>query len=234
MRPGCERAPRRGATVVAKGLRSLPFAGLRDSPHSGLTCTCVLQRTTVNPSLAAWQWGLMEDGIQRDDTESVAKREGVDSEDLYRRAQVAVLSGLARGDAVDDLVAAAAPAHVPGRLTPDVALLELAVTALDLAYPAGAEPLQYEGLVERYLPEVTFRGRVEHRNSQYALYAAACMRGGLQPDLLSDAGWWQTPLWQYAVLAVVIYSRAATERLALPVGEVVRRIAARHGLELTA
>jgi hypothetical protein len=39
------------------------------------------------------------------------------------------------------------------------------------------------------LPEVTFRGRVEHRNSQYALYAAACMRGGLQPDPLSDAGW---------------------------------------------
>ncbi len=49
------------------------------------------------------------------------------------------------------------------------------------------------------MPEVTFRGRVEHRrNSQYALYAAACMRGGMQPELLSDAGWWQTPLWRYA------------------------------------
>jgi hypothetical protein len=30
------------------------------------------------------------------------------------------------------------------------------------------------------------------------------MRGGLQRDLLIDAGWWQTPLWQYAVYAVVI------------------------------
>ncbi len=78
---------------------------------------------------------------------------------------------------------------------------------------------------------MTFRGRVEHRNSQYALYAAACMRGGLQPDLLSDASGWQTPLWQYAV---VIYSRAAAERLAVPVAEIVRRIAARHGLELSA
>ena len=115
-----------------------------------------------------------------------------------------------------------------------MALLELAVTALDLACPAGAEPLEYEGLCERYLPEVTFRGRVEHRNSQYALYAAACMRGGLRPDLLSDAGWWQTPLWQYAVFAVVIYSRAAAERLTVPVEEIARRIAARHGLELTA
>jgi hypothetical protein len=80
---------------------------------------------------------------------------------------------------------------------------------------------------------VTFRGCVEHRNGQYAVCAAACMRGGLQPDLLSDAGWWQIPLWQYAVFAVVIYSRAAAERLAVPVEEIVRRIAARHGLELT-
>ena len=94
--------------------------------------------------------------------------------------------------------------------------------------------LVVQGVRERYLPEVAFRGRVEHRNSQYALYAAACMRGGLQPDLLSDAGWWQTPLRQYAVYAVVIYSRVAAERLAVPVAETARRIAARHGLELTA
>jgi hypothetical protein len=145
-----------------------------------------------------------------------------------------VLSGPARGDDVHDLMAAAAPSHVSGWFTPDVALLELAVTALDVGSPPGAQPLEYDGLRERYLPEVTFRGRVEHRNSQYALYAAACMRGGLQPDLLSDAGWWQTPLWQYAVYAVVIYSRAAAERLAFPVAEIARRIAARHGLEFIA
>ena len=145
-----------------------------------------------------------------------------------------MLSGLAAGDDVYDLMAAAAPSHVPGWFTPDVALLELAVTALDLACPAGPEPLGSGGLRERYLPEVTLRGRVEHRNSQYALYAAACMRGGLQPDLPSDAGWWQTPLWRYAVFAVVIYSRVAAERLAVSVEEIVRRIAARHGLELTA
>jgi hypothetical protein len=72
----------------------------------------------------------------------------------------------------------------------DVALLQLAVTALNLGCPAGTEPLEYGGLRERYLPEVTFRGRFEHRNSRYAVYAA-CMPGGLQPDL-SDAQWWQT------------------------------------------
>ncbi|WP_448620532.1 hypothetical protein [Geodermatophilus sp. URMC 65] len=57
------------------------------------------------------------------------------------------------------------------------------------------------------------------------------MRGGLQPDLFSDAGWWQTPLSQYAVFAVVIYSRAAAERLAVTVEAIVRRIAAWHGLD---
>jgi hypothetical protein len=164
----------------------------------------------------------------------VAKRVGVDPDVLHRPAQIALLTGLARSGDVYDLMGAVAPNHVPGHFTPDVALLQLAVTALDLACPPGAEPLEYEGLRERYLSEVTFRGRVEHRNSQYALYAAACMRGGLQPDLLSDAGWWQTPLWQYAIFAVVIYSRTAAERLAVPVEEIARRIAARHDLELTA
>jgi len=86
----------------------------------------------------------------------VTKRQRIDPDVLHRRAQVAVLSGLAAGDDVYDLIAAGAPAHVPGRFTPDVTLLELAVTALDLTCPTGAEPLEYEGLRERYLPEVTF------------------------------------------------------------------------------
>lgn len=162
----------------------------------------------------------------------MTKRERIDSDVLHRGAQIAVMTGLARDDDVYDVMAAAAPHHVPGRFSPDVALLELAVTALDLACPPGAEPLEYEGLRERYLPEVRFRGRVEHRNSQYALYATACMRGGLRPDLLSDAGWWQPPLWQYAVYAVVIYSKAAAERLGVPLDEIARRIAARHRLDL--
>jgi hypothetical protein len=158
----------------------------------------------------------------------------VDPDVLHRQAQEAVLSGLVRGDDIHDLMIAITPNHVPGRFSPDVAMLELAVTALELACPPGAAPLAYEGLRERYLPEVTFRGRVEHRNSQYALYAAACMRGGLQPDLLHDTGWWQSPLWSYAVLAVVIYARAAAERLNVSTPEIAQRIAARHGIELPA
>jgi hypothetical protein len=104
----------------------------------------------------------------------VSKRALIDADVVHHDVQVAVLSGLARGADVSELMAAAAPSHAPGPFTPDVALLELAVTALDFACPAGGESLEYQGLRERYLPEVTFRGRIEHRNSQHALYAAAC------------------------------------------------------------
>jgi hypothetical protein len=172
----------------------------------------------------------------------MGRRPRIDQAVLHRQAQVAVLAGLLRGDDVDALVEAVAPADVdalveavapadvPGWFTPDVAVLEPATSALDLACVPESEPLQYEGLREHYLPEVAFRGRVEHRNSQYALYAAACMRGGLQPDLLDDAGWWHTRLWVYAVYAALIYSRAAGDRRGTTVEQVARELAARHEL----
>ena len=160
----------------------------------------------------------------------MSKRPRVDQDLLHRQAQVAVLAGLLRGEDIDALVEAVAPAHVRGWFTPDVAMLELAVTALDLASRPGLAPLEYEGLRERCLPEAEFRGRVEHRSSQYALYAAACIRGGVQPDLLNDAGWWNTPLWIYAVYALVIYARAAADRGGVTVEQVVRELAVRHGL----
>lgn len=160
----------------------------------------------------------------------MTRRARVNTAVLHRQAQVAVLAGLLRGDDIDALVASVAPTDVPGWFTPDVALLELAVSALDMASVPGSAPLEYDGLRERYLPELEFRGRVEHRSSQYALYAAACMRGGLQPDLLNDAGWWSTRLWIYAVYAVVIYSRAAADRRGTTIEQVARDLTARHGL----
>jgi hypothetical protein len=151
---------------------------------------------------------------------------------LHRRAQQAVLTAMSRGEDIDGLTEAVAPSEVPQWFTPDVAILELAVTALELATPPGTDPLVYEGLREQYLPEVQFRGRTEHRNSQYALYAAACLRGGLQPDLLNDAGWWQTRLWTYAVCALLIYARVAAERQQTTVEQVALDIAARHDINI--
>jgi hypothetical protein len=137
---------------------------------------------------------------------------GVDADLRHKQAQAAALAALRRGEDPDGVVAAVAPYDIPKSFTPDVAVLELAIDALDLACPAGADPLDYEGLREHYLPEIHFHGRTQHRNSQYALYAAACLRGGLRPDILRDAGWWHDRLWIYASYALIIYSRAAADR----------------------
>lgn len=158
----------------------------------------------------------------------MAKKNRVPHDVLHVQAQLEVLRAMVRGEDLDGLTAAVAPSEVPHWFTPDVAVLELAVTALELATPEGSDRLVYEGLRERYLPEVHFRGRTEHRNSQYALYAAACMRGGVEPDLLNDAGWWQTRLWTYAVCALLIYARAAADRNDTSVEQIARNIAARH------
>jgi hypothetical protein len=160
----------------------------------------------------------------------MAKKQRVPHDVLHRQAQLEVLGAMVRGEDLDGLTAAVAPSEVPNWFTPDVAVLELAVTALELATPAGTDRLVYEGLRERYLPEVQFRGRTEHRSSQYALYAAAAMRGGVEPDLLNDTGWWQTRLWTYAVCALLIYARVAAERNDTTVEQIAQDIAARHQL----
>jgi hypothetical protein len=58
------------------------------------------------------------------------------------------------------------------------------------------------------------------------------VRGGLQPDLLSDTGWWQSPLWRYALYSVVIFARGAAERLDVPTRDIAQRIAVHHDIDL--
>jgi hypothetical protein len=113
----------------------------------------------------------------------MAKPPGEDPAVLHRKAQVRVLSMLALGeDDVFELLSALAAYNVRHHFTPDVALLEVAATALGLAVPPGAEPLEYEGLTDRYLPDQMLTGRTLRQRTQYAIDAAACLRGGLLPD----------------------------------------------------
>ena len=159
---------------------------------------------------------------------------GEDPAVLHRRAQVRVLSVLASGeDDVFELLSAVAAYDVRRHFTPDVALLEVAATALGLAVLPGAEPLEYEGLTDRYLPDEMLTGRTLRQRTQYAIHAAACLRGGLLLDLLREAGGWEPGLWTYAVSAVVLYTRAAADRLGQSVPEIAVEIAVRLGLELS-
>jgi hypothetical protein len=159
---------------------------------------------------------------------------GQDPAVLHRKAQVRVLSMLASGeDDVFELLSALAAYHVRHHFTPDVALLEVAAKALGLAVPPGTEPLDYEGLTDRYLSDQMLTGRTLRQRTQYAIHAAACLRGGLLPDLLRGAGGWEPGLWTYAVSAVVLYTRAAADRLGQTVPEVAVEIAGRLGLEIS-
>jgi hypothetical protein len=160
---------------------------------------------------------------------------GEDPEVLHRKAQTGILSALAAGEEdVFELMSAVAPYDVRHHFTPDVALLEVAAAALGLACPPGSEPLEYQGLTDRYLADQMLTGRSLRYRTQYALHAAACMRGGLLPDLLREAGGWEPRLWAYAVSAVVLYSRAAADRLGSTVSEIALKIADELGVELSA
>jgi hypothetical protein len=163
----------------------------------------------------------------------MAKRAGEDPDVLHRKAQIAALSGLAGGnDDAFELMLLVRPYDVRGHFTPDVALLEVAATALGMACPPGSRPLEYHGLTDSYLPDVELGGRTPRHRTHYAVHAAACIRGGLLPDLLYEAGTWQPKLWTYAVSAILLYSRAAADRLGVSLPEVAGRIAAELGLDL--
>jgi hypothetical protein len=165
----------------------------------------------------------------------MAKRRGEDPDVLHRKAQAAILSGLAGGnDDVFELMVSVLPYDVRGHFTPDVALLEVAAAALGLACPPGSERLEYEGLTDRHLSDLMLDGRTVRRRTQYAVYAAACMRGGLHPDLLGEAGGWEPRLWTYAVSAVVLYVRAAADRTGRTVPEIALRIAGELELQVSA
>ena len=161
--------------------------------------------------------------------------QGEDPDVLHRQAQTAILSALASGEVdVFELMGAVAPYDVRHHFTPDVAMLEIAAAALGLACPPGSEPLELEGLTDRYLSDQTLTGRTLRHRTHYAIHAAACLRGGLLPDLLREAGGWEPRLWAYAVSAVVLYSRAAADRLGSTVPEIAVKIADELGLELSA
>ena len=59
------------------------------------------------------------------------------------------------------------------------------------------------------------------------------IHGGVYPDLLDDAAWWQTDdLWLYSCFALMIFIRAAGARTGRSVEEVAISIADRRMVRL--
>ena len=122
-----------------------------------------------------------------------------------------------------------APLHPRNNTFPGEVFLHVAVDVLDWCGASRADPLALEGMRERFLPECTFRGR-QNKKLQFAILAAAALRGGTEPDLLDEVAWWQTDdFWQYALHAAVAYIRAAAGRAGVPVCQVCQELAQREG-----
>jgi hypothetical protein len=152
-----------------------------------------------------------------------------------RAVRQLVLSLTAAGAEIGELVSAMAPVHVRNDLFPGDELVALAGDALAESGASRENPIEGSGIRERLLPERPFSGSTEHAKSRYALHAAAMIHAGVQPDLLEDAGWYRADdFWLYALYGFVIYVRAAAEHAEISVAEVCSRVAARHGIALTA
>ena len=140
-------------------------------------------------------------------------------------ARGVLLTGLADGAVLADLVGEIEALHPRNNTFPGEVFLSLAADALAWADVSRARPLPLEGTRERFLPEFSRRGR-DRRKLQYAVLAAAAVHGGAEPDLLDEVAWWQADdFWQYALLAAVLYVRAAADRAGVPVAQACRELA---------
>jgi hypothetical protein len=144
-----------------------------------------------------------------------------------------VLLGLGTGEDHDSIMDRLGQLQLPNNTFPAEVLLELAAEAIGEAGASQAEPIEYDGIRELYLPEYEFRGKSQHHKSHYALTAAAMIRAGIYPDLLDEGYWWGIEdMWRYAFYAVVAYARAASERTGRSLEEVADAMAEHRGIKL--
>jgi hypothetical protein len=134
-------------------------------------------------------------------------------------ARRVLIDGLASDADIFEVLSELMPLYSRNDTFPGEVFLNLAADALELCRASRAEPLSLEGLRERFLPEMTFRGR-QNAKLRYAVLAAAAVRGGTEPDLLDEVAAWQADdFWQYAMYTAVAYIRAAANRAGVPVRE---------------
>ena len=148
-------------------------------------------------------------------------------------AVLITLNGLTSGQDFDPIIENLGPLRIRHNTFPAEELLELASDAIDESGATKADPIDFEKIRERFLPEHRFSGKNQHYKSKYAITAAAMIHGGVYPDLLEDAAWWQTDdLWVYSLFALLIFVRAAAERTGRSVEEVALSIADRRLVRL--
>ena len=162
----------------------------------------------------------------------MAGRTGPSESDKDLAARLGLV-GLTVDQDLDEIMFRLADLHLRNNTFPAEVLLELAAEAIAESGASAIEPIEYEGIRDRYLPEYSFRGKSQQHKSHYALMAAAMIRAGVYPDLLDEAhGWGIEDMWEYAFYALVIYARIAAERSGRSSDVVATAIAERRGIDL--
>jgi len=164
----------------------------------------------------------------------MAKQMRPATEDRAKAIRVA-LSGIADDVELGELAALLAPLHPKNNTFPGEVLLELAADAIEEAGATRERPLEFEGIRKRHLPEDRAHTKAQHHKVEYALWAAAMVRAGVDPGLLDEVSWWRIDdLWFWALEALVTYVRAAAEHGGETVPAICGRIASRHDVRLAA
>jgi hypothetical protein len=164
----------------------------------------------------------------------MARTSGPSDDDYDAAARLALLGLTAEEDSDVDSIMEQLGALQPRNNTfPAEVLLELAAGAIEESGASPADPINYEGMRDRYLPEYQFRGKYRQHKSHYALMAAAMIRAGVYPDLLDEAyGWGIDDMWRFAFYALILYGRVAAERTGRSLDDIAAALAERRGIDL--
>jgi|SRR5271157_3863413 len=174
----------------------------------------------------------MTGALRVDSVGAMARKAGPTDEDYENAARLGLLALIANEDA-DSIMEQLEALHPRNNTFPAEVLLELAAEAIEESGASPAEPILYEGMRDRLLPEYHFRGKSQQHKSHYALMAAAMIRAGVYPDLLDEAyGWGIDDMWEYAFYALVLYGRVAAKRTGRPLEDVASALAERRGIDL--
>jgi hypothetical protein len=162
----------------------------------------------------------------------MAGKSGPSEEDHSAAIRLGLLALTAHQD-LNEIIDRLVGLHPKNNTFPAEVLLELAADAIEESGASPTEPIQYEGIRDRHLPEFTFRGKSQQHKSHYALMAAAMIAAGVYPDLLDEAyGWGIEDMWEYAFYALLVYVRIAAERTDRSSEAVAIALAERRGITL--
>jgi hypothetical protein len=162
----------------------------------------------------------------------MARKAGPTNEGYHSAARLGLLF-LTADEESDSIMEQLRALHPRYNTFPAEVLLELAAEAVDESGASPSDPINYEGMRDRHLPEYHFRGKYQQHKSHYALMAAAMIRAGVYPDLLDEAdGWGIDDMWEYALFALLLYSRVAADRTRRPLEDIAAALAERRGVEL--